>query len=251
MRMVEASMPVRSAERGTRHVARPAAAAAGVLASLALAVAGCGREYVYFRPAENPQGASPGWVAQGRYRVPPGEGAVEVSLSARGMVEAEKGEDSRRTLEVRFAVRNQGQATWSLDPAQTKIVDDDGRQVAGARAWQGRSRMGAILIAGGASEAFSLTFDLPEEARFESLGSLRVAWPYRYGDKPYEGSTKFIRIEEVTYYYPDYYGPYYGPYFYGPYYGPYYAPPYWRPYHGPYYYDPWYDPWLAYRARRR
>jgi hypothetical protein len=204
-------------------------------AILALAAAGCGKEYVYFRPAENPQGASPGWVAQGKYRIPPTEGAVEVALSARGTVETDKGHAERSSLEVKFDVRNRGASAWSLDAAAAKIIDDDGRQVAGARAYSGKTQTGQIAIAGGARETFYLTFDLPENVQFESLGSLRVIWPYRYGEAAFEGQTKFIRIEEVTYYYPDYPG-----YYYGPYYGYYPLPPY----YGPRYYDPWYyDPW--------
>jgi len=58
-----------------------------------------------------------------------------------------------------------------------------------------------------------------------------VIWPSRYGDKAVEGNTKFIRIEEVTYYYPDYY------------YYPYGLYPY--PYPYPYPYGPWHDPWYG------
>ena len=224
---------------------RAARAARGFFlpALLMLLASGCDREYVYFRPAQDAQGASPGWVAQGKYRVPPQEGAVDVSLSARGTVESEKHEAEHRILEVRFDVRNHGSATWSLDPAAARIIDDDGRQVTGAAAYHDKSGLGQVSVAGGARETFRLAFDLPENVRFQSIGSVRVIWPYRYADKTYESQTKFIRIEEVTYYYPDDY--YYG--YYGPVYGPYYGgPPY-----PPYYYDPWYsDPWYGPRGYR-
>jgi hypothetical protein len=206
-----------------------------MLGAFALLAAGCGPEYVYFRPAENPQGASPGWVAQGRYLLPPDTQAVSVDLSVRGVIEKKKKAEETRSLEVRFAVRNRGPQPWTLDPATAKIIDDEGRVTAGARAYQDKSLIGVIAVPGAAQTTFLLVFTLPANIRFEELGSLRVVWPSRYGDKAIEGNTKFIRIEEVTYYSPDYYYPYY----YGPYPYPY------GPYPYPYPYGPWYDPWYG------
>ena len=33
------------------------------------------------------------------------------------------------------------------------------------------------------------------------MGSFVLIWPYRYGDKTYEGRAKFLKIEQVNYYY--------------------------------------------------
>jgi hypothetical protein len=206
-----------------------------LLATLALAMEGCGPEYIYFRPAENPEASSPGWVAQGKYGLPPGAPSVQVEISARGVVEKQKKAEEKRMLEVRFSVRNRGPVPWTLDPATAKIVDDEGRTTVGARAYQDKNAVGATTLGGGTRGTFLLVFDMPANVRFEAIGSLRVIWPYRCGDRAFEAETKFIRIEEVAYYYPDYY-----PY---PYYAPYPYPPYGPYYYGPGYYDPWYGPY--------
>jgi len=211
-----------------------------ILGALVLVVAGCGPEYIYFRPAENPEGASPGWVAQGKYDLPPGTQSAEVEISARGVIEKEKnGEGNKRILEVRFSVRNRGAAPWTLEPATVRVIDDEGRVIVGARAYRDKNPVGTLMTGGGMRTTFLLVFDMPNEISFKAIGSLRVVWPYKYGDKAFVVNTKFVRIEEVTYYYPDYYGYPYGPYPYGPpYYGPY--GPYAYPPYGPYYYDPWF-----------
>jgi hypothetical protein len=227
--------------RVERNVAR-ALTGTLLLGALALSATGCGPEYVYFRPAENPQAASPGWIAQGRYNLPPGTMSVAAEISARGIIEKQKHEEERRTMEVRFSVRNRGPAPWTLDPATVKIVDDEGRATVGVRAYLNKTPVGPVTVGGGARATFTLVFDVPADVRFESLGSLRVIWPYRYGDSALEVSTKFVRIEEVTYYYPDYY-------YYPPYYGPYPYPPYGPYYQDPWYYDPWYGPY-GYRGGR-
>ena len=220
-----------------------------ILGAFALMTGGCGPEYIYFRPAENPQGASPGWVAQGKYLLPPDTRVVSVDISARGVIEKKKQAEETRSLEVRFTARNRGPQPWTLDPATVKVLDDEGRMTAGAQAYQDKSPIGVITVPGGARTSLVLIFTLAPGTRFEELGSLRVIWPSRYGDKAIEGNTKFIRIEEVTYYSPDYY-PYYGPY-YGPY--PYPYGPYLYPYGPhPYGYDPWYyDGFYGYRGYYR
>lgn len=193
--------------------------AAAVLAAAALAGAGCGGPtYVYFRPAENVRGAGAGWVAKAVYDLPPESRQVAVEVSARGTVETPEGGTTRERLSVLLAVRNRGEASFALDPAQVRLLDDEGRELAGAQAYAGRNRTGAIAIAGGAEAAYELVFDLPATIRFDRLGSVRIAWPYRYGDKAYEGATKFICIDEVNYYYPTpyYYDPWYGDPWYGP-----------------------------------
>ena len=217
-----------------RNVAR-ALEGALLLAFLTLAMEGCGPEYIYFRPAQYPEASSPGWVAQGKYDLPPGTPSAQVEISARGVIEKQKKAEEKQMLEVRFSVRNRGPAPWTLDPATAKVVDDEGRTIIGARVYQDKNQVGATTLGGGTNATFLLVFDMPPGVRFEAIGSLRVFWPYRYGDKAFQADTKFIRIEEVTYYYPDYY-----PY---PYYAPYPYPPYGPYYYGPGYYDPWYGPY--------
>ncbi|MCX5677094.1 MAG: hypothetical protein NTX87_19065 [Planctomycetota bacterium] len=218
------------------HVVMRIAGYTLLLGALALAASGCGPEYIYFRPAENPQGASPGWIAQGKYNLPPDTQSAEVEISARGVIEKPKKAEERRMMEVRFSVRNRGPAPWTLEPATVRIIDDEDRVMVGARAYRDKNPVGTLSVGQGTQATFLLVFDMPAGANFEAIGSLHIIWPYKYGDKAFTVNTKFVRIEEVTYYYPDYYGypyypPYYGPYPYGPY-GPY------SPY-GPYYYDPW------------
>jgi hypothetical protein len=224
--------------RVKRNVAR-ASGYTLLLATLALVASGCGPEYVYFRPAENPQGASPGWIAQGKYNVPPDTQSAEVEISVRGVIEQHKKAEEKRMMEVRFSVRNRGPAPWTLEPATVRIIDDEDRVMVGARAYRDKNPVGTLSVGGGMQATFLLMFDMPAGADFEAIGSLRVIWPYKYGDKAFAVNTKFVRIEEVTYYYPDYYGYPYGPYPYGPpYYGSYYGPYPYPPY-GPYYYAPW------------
>jgi len=218
-----------------------------MLGAFALLAAGCGPEYVYFRPAQNPEGASPGWVAQGKYNLPPGTQSVEAEISVRGVIEKQKNAEPRRLLEVRFTARNRGPSPWTLDPATVKVIDDEGRATVGARAYLNKESVGTITVGGGNRTAFLLVFVMPPNMRFESIGSLRVIWPYRYADKPYEVATKFVRIEEVAYYYPDYY---YGYPYYPPSYGPYPYPPFGPYYYDPWYYDPWYGPYYGYRGYR-
>ena len=197
----------------------------GVAALVALA-AGCGQEYVHFRPAESPEAASSGWIAKGTFQVPPDLRVVKVELSVRGAT----GENDRgvryEALHIRFKADNEGGATFILDPAAVKVIDDEGRTRVGAEAYRGKSRLAQITLAAGEDEVYELVFDLPGGTRFEHLGSVRFVWPYRYGDKAYEAAAKFLKVDEVYYYAPYRYDPYY-----------FYGPPYW---YGPYYYDPWY-----------
>jgi len=195
------------------------------LTVLALA-AGCGPEYIHFRPAESPEAASSGWLAKGTFQVPPGLRVVAVDLAMRGTTgESDRGV-AYEALHVRLEADNHGSADFSLDPATVRVIDDDGRTQVGAEAYRGKTRLAAIHLHPGDSEVYELIFDLPAGTRFERLGSVRLVWPYRYGDKAFEATAKFIKVDEVYYYTPYRADPYY---YYGPYYDPWY--PYY-PYHG-------------------
>lgn len=202
-----------------------------VLLAAAMASAGCGGEsYVHFRPAGDFKAAGAGWIAKIAYDLPPESREVKVEVSARGATATNERGVAYERLNVRFSIRNGGAAAFALDPAEVKFLDDEDRQVAGAEAYAGRNRTGAFSIAGGAEGTYELVFDLPGDVQLTRLGSVRVAWPYRYGGKAYQVVTKFIRIEEVNYYYPAYYP--YDPGYSDPWYGPY--PPPWphRHFHG-------------------
>lgn len=204
--------------------------AAGLLVmfAAALAATGCASgQYVYFRPAGEYQGAGANWVAKRVYGLPPGTREVKVQIAARGRSEENERGVMYDTLHVRLEIENGGKSAFTLDPAAVKLLDDEERAVEGAEAYAGRNRTGTITIAAGAGAAYELVLDLPADARLQDIGSLRLAWPYRYGDKVYEVTTKFIKIDQVNYYYPDYH------------------PAYYR--YDPWYYDPWYGPW----GRRR
>jgi len=196
------------------------------LLGLALAAAGCGPTYVYFRPVEGAQAAGPGWVARGEYRVPPEMPYVNVSLSARGTIGKNPRGVEFEQVNVQVAVVNRAPQPWLLNPAEVKLVDDDGRAVTGAEAYRGRNRVQEIQVPPGAGDRLELVIELPPPIRFSSMGSFVLIWPYRYGDKMYESRAKFLKIEQVNYYYPDSY--YYYPYGYS------------YPYPYPYSYGPWY-----------
>jgi hypothetical protein len=210
---------------GTRRLARLGLPA--LLVAVATGAVGCGGpQTVYFRPAEGAQGAGPSWIAQVTYALPPSTKAVRVTLAARGEI-GETDEDVRyERLNVRFEVRNTSGETFTLDPSGLALMDDEGRRVSGAQAWAGRNPAGVIHVAAGADATYELLFDLPPEVHLERLGSVRLVWPYKLGEASGETSTKFLRIEEVNYYYPDYY-------YYGPAYGPYYDRWYYDRRHGP------------------
>ena len=194
-----------------------------VAVAAALAATGCSTaRYTHFRPAGEFQGAGANWVAKRVYDLPPGSNEVKVQIAARGRTDENERGIAYDTLHVRLEIANGGQSAFTLDPAAVKLLDDEGRAVEGAEAYAGRNRTGTITIAGGAGATYELVLDLPGSARLEDVGSLRLAWSYRYGDKTHEVTTKFIKIEQVNYYYPYYYPPYYDydPWYYHPGYGP-------------------------------
>jgi len=201
-----------------RHgVGMAAVLAAGLLA------AGCGGvSWTHFRPAGESQAAGAGWVAQRTYRLPPGEAKVEVRLAARGRTDTNEKGVQYDALHVRLAIRNRSEHGFALTPKAARLLDDEGHTITGAEAYAGRSRTGAITVAGGAEATYELVFDLPAETRLADLGSVRLRLPYRWGEKRHEVAAKFLRIEEVYYYRPGYYHPYY---------------------YDPWYDDYWYGPW--------
>jgi hypothetical protein len=197
-----------------------------ILASVAVAGCGAQTERVYFKPVGTSDAAGPAWVAEGRYRLPPGTGLAEASISARGTIEKSKEAGVQEWIGLKFQVQNRGPQAFSIDPAKVRLMDDDGNQIGAAPT--ASSLNPAAVVPGGTKTAFELTFMLPGQVRLANIGSIRVAWPYTYGEKPYEITTKFLKIEEVNYYEPGYY---YGGWYYGPYYDPWYGP--YGPY-GPY-----------------
>ena len=197
---------------------------AAIHALAAAATGGCGRtQYVAFRPAVAPVPAPPEWTAEGRLQVPPESAAVDVGLSARGVIDQRKSGASEQRLLVRMRMTNHGDQPFRVDPGAVSLADDDGREAAGAEVDSGGPRSGPIQVGPGQTAAYELILNLPSGARFETIGSLRLRWPYRYGDIARKAETKFLKIEEVHYYRPDYCDPWYYPY-----YDPYYYPYYWR-----------------------
>jgi len=199
-----------------------------LILAAALGGAGCASgRYTHFRPAGEYQGAGTGWVAKRVYDLPPGSREVKVRIAARGRSDENERGVTYETLHVRLEIDNGGTSAFTLDPAAVRLLDDEGRAVEGAEAYAGRNRTGTITIAAGASAVYDLVLDLPAAAPLADVGSLRLVWPYRYGETAQEVTTKFIKIDEVNYYYPYHYAPY--------------------PYYDPWFYDPWYGPW----GRRR
>ncbi len=203
--------------------------------------AGCGGpRYVYFRPARETHRPVDDYAPEGEEKLPPEAGDIDVGVAARGVVRGKKDEVPEESVHVHLDVANRGAEPFVLEPAGARLIDDEGNERAGARLENAAEDGAPLALPPGKKAKYTLAFDLPRGTQFESIGSFRVRWPYRYGDRGYTAETKFIKIEEVEYdYYP---GPYYGPY-YGPYH--YYHPSYyWHyPYHYPYYYRPWYGRW--------
>lgn len=195
----------------------------GALVALAAVVTGgCGRtEYVAFRPAVAPVPAAPEWIAEGHIQVPPESPAVDVGLSGRGVIDEHKSGALEQRFLVRMQVTNHGDKPFQLAPGAASLLDDDGREAVGAEVESGGPRSGTLEVAPGRTATYELIMNLPSGARFETVGSLRLRWPYRYGDADHKAETKFLKIEQVHYYRPGYYDPWYYPY-YGPYYYPYY-----------------------------
>jgi len=201
-------------------------AAWGAAVLAAIVAAGCaGPNYVYFRPAPPSEVTSPTWVTKGAPNPSAGSGFLDVNLSARGVVSERKDQAPQEALEVELSVGNRGGETFRLDPGQVRLMDDEGKAITGAEVAAGTPATGPIELAAGQKGTFTLVLQLPQGDRFEDIGSLRLIWPYRYGDAPYEAETKFIKVEQVNHYYPSYYDPWYDPW-YGPAYYPYPYGPY-------------------------
>ncbi len=195
---------------------------AACLVVLAALSAGCGGPaYVHFRPAHSPEAADTGWVAEGVYGLPPGEEPVTVAVAARGQQkEGERGV-AYQVLHIRFDVQNRGDAAFGIDPDAARLIDDEGRTHTGLDVLAGNRPRDRLNVAAGAESRFTFVFDLPPDMRFSSLGSLRLRWPWTYGEAAGEATTKFIKIESVDIYRPDpwydpWYHPWYGPRYYGP-----------------------------------
>jgi len=204
--------------------------AAGLLA------AGCGgASYTHFRPAGDYDAAGTDWVAQRTYRVPPEKAAVTVRLAARGQTDTNDRGVEFATLHVRVGIDNSGEKAFTLKTADIRLLDDEGHAAGGADAYAGRNRAGTITVAGGVDATYELVFDLPPETQLKDLGSVRLRWPYVYGDAEHTVTTKFLRIENVHYYRPSYYRPYY----HDPWYDPYWYGPYPRHHFGYGYYHGW------------
>lgn len=220
------------------------------MAAVVLAAVGCGKDYINFRPVGFPEAAASGWVDGGLFRLPPGEGTVALSVETRGVTENQKNGPAERSLEVSFRLGNRGKETFSLNPAEAKVIDDDGRTVGGAKAYVGQNPTGTLAVPGGGRENGRLVFPLPQGVQFDSIGSVKLVLPYRFGDKSYQATAKFVRFEDV--YYEPYGTPYYYPYYYPPYYGPYY--PYYYPYGYSYGYPfdyPYYGGSFRFRGEHR
>jgi len=214
---------------------RSRAATALALAAAVLAGGCSGVSWTHFRPAGKYAAAGADWVAQRTYRLPPDKPAVTVRLAARGRTETGEKGVTFAALHVRVGIENGGEKGFTLRPDEMRLLDDEGRTVAGAEAYAGRRRTGAITVAGGAKATYELVFDLPAETSLADLGSVRVRWPYACGDAEHTVTTKFVRIEEVYYYRPGYYRPYY----YDPWYEPYWYGPWPRHRFGVGYYHGW------------
>jgi hypothetical protein len=217
------------------------------MATLAWAALGCGNDYIRFRPVGFPEAAASGWVEGGLFRLPPGVGSVALSVEARGVTEKPKDGPAERSLDVSFRLQNRSKATFTLDPAEAKVIDDDGHTILGAKAYTVKNPTGALAVPGGGREDGRLVFPLPQEVRFDRIGSVKLVLAYKFGDTAYQATAKFVRSEDA-YYYGPYDAPYYYPYFYPYYYGPYYYP-YGYPYGYPFDY-PYYDGRFRFRGER-
>jgi len=201
-----------------------------------LPAGGCGGvSWTHFRPAGEHEAAGADWVARRTYRLPPEKPAVTVRLAARGRTETGEKGVAFAALHIRLRIENGSEKGFTLRPADMCLLDDEGHTVRGAEAYAGRSRTGAITVAGGADATYELVFDLPAEIDLANLGSFRLRWPYVYGGKKHTVTTKFVRLEEVYYYRPGYYRPYY----YDPWYDPYWHGPWPRGRFGVGYYHGW------------
>jgi hypothetical protein len=178
---------------------------------------------INFTPAMTTEAIAAGETAVGTYQVPPGIGTVTVSIGAYGVKATTETGQPARYVYVRLKINNQGSMLFRVDPTMARLMDDKGRRVSGADLYAGQTRLSSTTVSPSGRDDVQLGFVLPPMIRFSTIGSFTLIWPYTYGDKRYEGRTKFIRIERVNYYYPDYYYPY----------------GYYHPY--PYYYGPWYS----------
>ncbi len=212
------------------------------LVTLAVA-SGCAKSDVYFRPAQAPRAAGGGWGAKAQYALPDPEQNITVEVAARGTITEREDQIDLQRIRVRFEIQNTSPQAFTLQADQAHIVDDEGRTVTEPNFAGENVTTDAVVVPPEGKIDADLIFKLPPEIRFDTLGSFRLVWPYRVGEKAHTLETKFIKVEEVVYQSPYYYDPYYPPYAYSPYRyrHPYHYGPggYWRMGYG---YGYWYYP---------
>ena len=189
-----------------------------------LLIAGCGPDHVYLRPAASevvmPEEGPPAV----RLRVPPqSPGGLDLLVSSFGAFERKEYGETVTTVEVRVGAENRGGDEAALLPAQSYILDRQGRMLRPTGLTVGGEAVReSVALKPGDRRVIDFFFDVTSEPRDpDDLAPLRFVTSATVEGKTFNVTVPFVELPRYPYapaYYYSY--PYYAPYWYDPY--PYY-----------------------------
>jgi hypothetical protein len=180
----------------TRHIALGLAAAALWLAALPIGRA-LASDTVAFSPVAPAVASSSGWKGSGQYSLPPGIGAVTMSVSAAGGTTTDAAGRPVQALDISLTVANNGNQALALDPAGARLVDSGGRLLVGATAFSGSTVVSTITISPGGKDDLQLVFYLPASSQLQDMSTASVHWPYSYGNQTYAVDLEFAQGSQI------------------------------------------------------
>ena len=181
----------------TRHVALGLVAAALGLVSLPIGQA-MASDTIRFSPVAPAATAASGWLGNGQYSLPPGIGAVTMSVSAIGGTATDAGGQQVQAFDITLTVGNRGDQSLSLDPADARLADSRGRLLVGGTAFSGSTVASAITIAPGGRDKLQLVFYLPASSRLADLSTASIHWPYSYANEMYAVNLEFTQGSAIS-----------------------------------------------------
>jgi hypothetical protein len=120
---------------------------------------------------------------------------VRFTVLGHGTTQPERDGGETEAFHAHFRIDNWGIHAFQLDPARVCLYDDEGNKIACAEAFNGNRKMESVTVKPDSRELFTLAFTMPDKTPFARLGSLRMVWPYTYGDQRFAATAKFVKTE--------------------------------------------------------